>query len=145
MTTQPSLFDAQPPPKAKPQPPLVRRLQAIVIEEMTKAGVYLKPTAVVALEDRVGDRLRLVLAENGYNQKGTRSRVRNADDRKRLSDQCVLILQLLRERRDKGATNSELSSIAIKYTGRISEIRGAGFNVETERVDAGLFRYILHE
>ena len=142
--TQPSLFDTSPPPKPKPQPPLVKQLAKIAISELTHAGVYLKPTAVVELEDKIGDRFRKILAEAGFNQKGTRSRARG-EDRKRLSDQCRLMLQLLRDRGETGVTNTELSEIAIKYTGRISEIRGTGHNIETVRVDGGLFRYILHE
>lgn len=144
MSRQPSLFDTKPIPKPKPQPTLVREMVTAAVEELTRSGLYPTPPEMVALRDRIGDRFRVKLAEAGYNQKGTMSRVRG-EDRKRLSDQCRLILQLLRERGKDGATNTELPAIAIKYTGRISEIRGAGHNIVTERVDAGLFRYTLHE
>jgi hypothetical protein len=45
---------------------------------------------------------------------------------KRLSAQCQAILDRLKQ---GPATNSELSTIAIKYTGRISDLRAAGVDV----------------
>src|SRR5580698_4926077 len=46
---------------------------------------------------------------------------------KRLSRQCVAIL----ERLQRGpATNRELSELSLKYTGRISELRQAGYNIK---------------
>lgn len=42
----------------------------------------------------------------------------------RLSQQCQRILDLLRAR-PAGVTNTELAAVALKYTGRISEVRRA--------------------
>lgn len=47
-------------------------------------------------------------------------------ERKRLQRQCLDILALLRQR---DAWNFELAEIARKYTGRLSEIRAAGYVV----------------
>jgi hypothetical protein len=44
----------------------------------------------------------------------------------RLSRQCRLILERLRQGR---ASNVELAGIALKYTGRISDLRQHGYNV----------------
>lgn len=46
----------------------------------------------------------------------------------RLSRQCKAILEFLRANGGR-ATNAELSRIALKYTGRLSEIRQAGYVV----------------
>ena len=62
----------------------------------------------------------------------------------RLSDQCKAILSRLR----KGpATNRELATIALKYTGRLSDLRAAGFKVEPVSHDrqTGLVTYQLSE
>ena len=48
-------------------------------------------------------------------------------ERVRLNRQCLEILALLEQR---VATNLELSKIALKYTGRVSELRQAGYDVE---------------
>ena len=47
----------------------------------------------------------------------------------RLSRQCREILDLLLRRRDEGVRTSELAGIALKYSARISELRGAGVDV----------------
>ncbi len=50
----------------------------------------------------------------------------------RLSRQCRQIL----ERLQRGpATNKELSAIALKYTGRISDLRASGYNIEVSKRD----------
>lgn len=62
--------------------------------------------------------------------------------RPRLSRQCQLILDRLTE---GPATNRELSQIALKYTGRISELKQAGYKVacyDQNRV-TGFSRYRL--
>lgn len=61
---------------------------------------------------------------------------------KRLSRQCVAILDRLKQGR---ATNRELVGIALKYTGRLSEIRQAGYDVRCVEHDqeTGLTRYAL--
>jgi 23S rRNA C2498 (ribose-2'-O)-methylase RlmM len=62
----------------------------------------------------------------------------------RLSRQCALILERLRI---GTVTNHELAAIALKYTGRISDLRAAGYRIdviERDRV-SGLVRYSLVE
>ena len=62
----------------------------------------------------------------------------------RLSRQCRLILERLRT---GPATNRELSGIALKYTGRLSELRQAGYDVRVIQRDheSGLNTYRLVE
>ena len=65
-------------------------------------------------------------------------------ERRRLSGQCMDMLKLLRRGR---VTNSALSKISLKYTGRISDLRKAGYDircVERDR-ESGLSWYELHE
>jgi len=80
-----------------------------------------------------------------YRRKGPRGTASSPDPRpQRLSDQCRKILALLVERGDRGVRTSELAAIALKYTGRLSEIRGAGHDVVlTERSNDGNNLYIL--
>ena len=63
-------------------------------------------------------------------------------ERRRLSDQCSLILGRLQHGR---ASNKELSGIALKYTSRCSDLRKAGHDVRVvERNRAtGLTWYAL--
>lgn len=58
----------------------------------------------------------------------------------RLSTQAVMILNRLKR---GPASNRELSSIALKYTSRISDIRAAGIEVECEDRGGGLNFYTL--
>jgi hypothetical protein len=60
----------------------------------------------------------------------------------RLSRQCLRILDRLRRGR---ASNGELAEIGLKYTGRISEIRQAGFDVRVVSHDktTGVAHYAL--
>lgn len=62
----------------------------------------------------------------------------------RLSNQCRLILERLRA---GNATNRELSQISLKYTGRVSDLRAAGYVIEViERShETGLNVYALKE
>lgn len=66
----------------------------------------------------------------------------DAREAPRLSRQCLAILDRLRLGR---VSNDELSRIARKYTGRISEIRQAGYPVEVveRHWDTGLVWYAL--
>jgi hypothetical protein len=64
----------------------------------------------------------------------------------RLSEQCERILALFRQRGGQGVRTAELAEIALKYTGRISEIRGAGHDVVvSERRKDGNNLYVLHD
>jgi hypothetical protein len=49
-----------------------------------------------------------------------------AAEHRRLNSQCAIIRDRLRE---GPATNGELSEIARKYTGRISDLRKAGYDI----------------
>jgi hypothetical protein len=62
--------------------------------------------------------------------------------RPRLSRQCHAILERLQA---GPATNRELAMIALKYTGRISELKQAGYRVECfeHKHATGLTRYRL--
>jgi hypothetical protein len=62
------------------------------------------------------------------------------DDRPRMSDQCVAIFNRLRH---GPANNTELATIALKYTSRISDLRAAGYNVVCDRLGGGLTSYRL--
>jgi hypothetical protein len=53
------------------------------------------------------------------------------------------ILSLLRSRGAAGATNVELNAIAFRYGGRIHELRGLGYRIETVRESENLFRFVL--
>lgn len=60
----------------------------------------------------------------------------------RLENQCRTILALLRQRGNQGATNSELSRIALKYTSRISDLRDMGHDIRCRAEgNAGVYRY----
>lgn len=65
-----------------------------------------------------------------------------AEMRPRLSDQCRAILARLKE---GPATNRELAAYALKYSGRISDLRKAGYCVEVVSHDhkTGLVTYRL--
>ena len=80
-------------------------------------------------------------------RRGPRGTKSTPDPRpKRLSDQCVKILALFRERGPEGVRTSELAAIALKYTGRLSEIRGAGHDIVlVEREKSGNNLYVLNE
>lgn len=62
-----------------------------------------------------------------------------AKEKKRLSNQCRKIL----ERLQRGpATNAELSSISLKYTGRNSELRSLGHDVRVVEHDRSTGRVV---
>jgi hypothetical protein len=53
------------------------------------------------------------------------------------------ILSLLRFRGAAGASNVELNAIAFRYGGRIHELRGMGYRIDTRRESENLFRFVL--
>ncbi len=63
-------------------------------------------------------------------------------ERKRLARQCQTILARLQQ---GTVTNRELAGIALNHTARISELRGAGYNVQVISRDraTGLATYAL--
>lgn len=68
------------------------------------------------------------------------------DGAARLSKQCTQILALFRERGDAGVRTSELAEIGRRYGARLSELRGAGFDVYVaERDPNGDNLYKLNE
>lgn len=62
----------------------------------------------------------------------------------RLSKQCAAILERLKR---GAATNRELAEIALKYTGRLSDLRAAGYKIIVVQRDhaSGLNTYRLVE
>ena len=64
-------------------------------------------------------------------------------ERKRLSRQCAAILALLQSR--ERVSNAQLAEVALKYTGRISELRHAGYRIDVVASDraSGLVWYEL--
>jgi Helix-turn-helix domain len=61
----------------------------------------------------------------------------------RLNSQCKRILRLLC--RQGRVSNGRLSRIALKYTGRISDLRAAGHKIECQRAQGGKTWYSLRE
>ena len=77
------------------------------------------------------------LKARGYKvTRGTKSTPRSRPAR--LSKQCQAIVDLLIVRGGVGVSNAVLSGIALKYTSRISELRGWGWNIEAEHGVRGL-------
>jgi hypothetical protein len=68
----------------------------------------------------------------------------NVDQRDvpRLSRQCRVILAMLRE---GPQTNDALSRVARKYTGRVSDLRAAGYRIKCTRVGGGVHLYELEK
>lgn len=64
-------------------------------------------------------------------------------DVRRLAGQNAAILELLREKRE--VPNYELNKISMKYTGRLSDLRKAGYNVQISRRDGAVHWYSLIE
>lgn len=48
---------------------------------------------------------------------------------KRLSRQCQAILDLFLQNPENQVSNFEMAAVCLKYTGRISDIRAAGYTV----------------
>jgi hypothetical protein len=63
-------------------------------------------------------------------------------DERRLTGQNATILALLRM---GSCTNIELSRVSLKYTGRISDLRAAGYRIVCHRGDGGVNTYTLQE
>ena len=61
----------------------------------------------------------------------------------RSPNQREKILNLLRERGRAGATNDDLVRIAYRYSARLREIRLAEYEVRTDFVREGVFKYTL--
>jgi hypothetical protein len=65
-----------------------------------------------------------------YRRTGPRGTTTSPDPRpERLSNQCQQMLTLFLQRQDQGVTTAELAQIALKYSARVSELRGAGADI----------------
>ena len=74
--------------------------------------------------------------------RGTQSSPNPRPDR--LNKQCRQMVELLLRRGHEGVTTSELASIALKYSARVSELRGHGYDVVmAERSKDGNNRYVI--
>lgn len=58
--------------------------------------------------------------------------------------QCQRIVKALKAARSRGLTSHDLSQYALSYTRRVTEIRRAGWKIESFRLESGAWRYILH-
>lgn len=55
------------------------------------------------------------------------------------------IMALLKEKGENGAFNYELNRIAFRYSAIIHTMRKDGWNITTERVKQGVYKFTLHE
>jgi len=63
---------------------------------------------------------------------------------KRLNAQCRKMLLLFQQRGDRGVRTSELAGIALKYSARVSELRGHGYAIVcAERASDGNNLYVM--
>ena len=80
-------------------------------------------------------------------RKGPRGTTTSPSPRpKRLSKQCRTMLQLFQTRGQTGVRTKELANIALKYSARVSELRGAGHDIYVAiRNDNGDNTYVLRK
>jgi hypothetical protein len=57
--------------------------------------------------------------------------------------QRARILVWLRMRGPKGVLNTELTELCMRYAARLHELRKAGYDIRTERLDESRFRFVL--
>ena len=75
---------------------------------------------------------------------GTNTSTLTSSETATLNGQQSKILTLLIERGDSGVWTQELARIALKYSARVSELRGLGYSiVVAERTEHGNNRYVL--
>lgn len=55
------------------------------------------------------------------------------------------ILVWLHMRGPQGVLNTELTELCMRYGARIHELRQAGYDIRTERIDESRFRFVLVE
>ncbi|WP_144624884.1 hypothetical protein [Bacillus velezensis] len=67
------------------------------------------------------------------------------ESKKRAPSQRDRILNLLREKGDKGILNIELVDICIGYRSRIAELYQMGYKIDVENVEQGVCIYTLKE
>ena len=61
----------------------------------------------------------------------------------RIPTQRERIVELLKERGELGATNAELSRIALCYQTRVFELVEQGYEIKLENLGKGLVKYVL--
>jgi hypothetical protein len=64
-------------------------------------------------------------------------------DRERLAGQEGKIIALLVKAGERGCTNSELWQVCHAVNSRISDLRGAGYDIEAKPEGGGIWRYRL--
>lgn len=60
-------------------------------------------------------------------------------------NQKTKILNLLRERKESGATNIELNSICFRYGARIADLRADGYTIQSIKVKGSKWKFVLSE
>lgn len=63
--------------------------------------------------------------------------------KERIPTQMEKIINLLKAAGEEGVTNTELSTISLQYSSRISELYMAGYITETIPIKDGLYKYVL--
>ena len=87
-----------------------------VVADFAKSGVWMTIPQRKVLWALIVRNLKPIVVEQGALHFTESDQAKNAEQAQR-------ILQLLKERRSRGATNVELAEIALKYTSRVSELR----------------------
>ncbi|AKQ08451.1 hypothetical protein PQE66_gp136 [Bacillus phage PBC2] len=64
-------------------------------------------------------------------------------EKQRLVSKREQILNVLRSAGSKGVTNAELSVTALRYGGSLGELYKLGYEIETESLGDGLYKYTL--
>ena len=83
-----------------------------------------------------------LLIEKGLANSGTEKRM--IKEPKRIGCQKKNMISLFKDRKLSGVWTSELASVARKYSARISELRGDGYDIVlVERKEGGNNRYVL--
>lgn len=60
-------------------------------------------------------------------------------------NQKTKILNLLRERKESGATNIELNDICFRYGARIADLRADGYTIQSIKVKGSKWKFVLSE
>jgi hypothetical protein len=59
--------------------------------------------------------------------------------------QTQKLIDIFKRRGYRGIYNYELNSICFRYSARIKELRDAGFQIVTQYIKPGVFKYTLME
>jgi hypothetical protein len=109
-----------------------------VVTDFAKSGVWMTIPQRKVLWALIVRNLKPIVVEQ------TSLHFSEADATKN-AEQAQRILQLLKDRRSRGATNVELAEIALKYTSRVSELRQSPHNyrIRCERGEGRVTWYFL--